>query len=96
VAALRENMVPMLLDPATGHVLARLEHPDARPCGALAFSPDSSQLACFLGSHRIQLWDLRALRHGLEALGLDWNQPPFPDAPVRPIPTVEITVPAKP
>lgn len=96
VAAVRENMVPVLLAAATGHVLARLEHPDARPCSALAFSPDSGQLACFLGSHRIQLWDLRALRHGLEALGLDWDQPPFPDAPVRPIPTVETTVPAKP
>ncbi len=96
VAAVRENMVPVLLDAATGNVLARLEHPDARPCSALAFSPDSSQLACFLGSHRIHLWDLRALRHGLGVLGLDWDQPSFPEALVRPIPTVELTLPVKP
>ena len=96
VAALRENMVPMLLDAATGHVLARLEHPDARPCSALAFSPDSSQLACFLGSHRIQLWDLRSVRRELAALGLDWDLPPFAPAPVRPIPHVEVEAPRKP
>ena len=96
LASLRENMVPMLLDAATGRVLARLEHPDARPCSALAFSPDSSQLACFLGSHRIQLWDLRAVRRELASLGLDWDLPPFSPALVRPIPHVEVEAPRKP
>src|SRR5262249_1976424 len=77
VAVQRVSVVCVLLDAATGVVVARLQHPDLYPYTALAFSPDSGQLACTSTSHFVHLWNFRALRRELAALRLDWQQPPL-------------------
>jgi hypothetical protein len=38
-------------------------------------SPDDGQLAVTTENQLIHLWDLRQLRRGLGALGLDWGKP---------------------
>jgi WD40 repeat protein len=65
-----------LIDPSRGQELATLEAPDAQAVTALCFSPDGSRLAVArgdIGSHVIQLWDLRLVRRQLRAMRLDWN-----------------------
>jgi tetratricopeptide (TPR) repeat protein len=42
-------------------------------------SADGGRLAAITGSHAIQLWDLRAVRRQLAAMGLDWDAPPYPE-----------------
>jgi hypothetical protein len=63
-----------LVDPATGHGQhAALEHYDARPVHALAFSVDGAQLAVGCNGHVVQLWNIRRIRDHLAKLGLDWQ-----------------------
>jgi eukaryotic-like serine/threonine-protein kinase len=73
---------PKLLDAATGTELATLEAPrdQGGGCRDAAFSPDGTRLAIATGNHTVHLWDLRALRRGLAAVGLDWDQPAYPPA----------------
>jgi WD40 repeat protein len=68
-----------LLDPGTGREWATLVPAPPQPIHAACFSPDGSQLALTAG-RALQLWDLRALRRRLAALGLDWDLPPFAPA----------------
>jgi WD40 repeat protein len=63
-----------LLAVSDGHVIARLEAPQASPVGSVTFSPDGSQLAAMLSDHEWQLWDLRRIRNELAKLGLDWTE----------------------
>jgi len=60
----------------------RLSDPnDDRPA-ALAFTPDGARLVAADARARLcHVWDLRALRAGLKAVGLDWDAPPFPPPP---------------
>lgn len=69
-----------LFDAATGELLARLEDADPQFVEFLTFSPDGGQLAVASSTHEVQLWDLRAIRHELAALDLDWPHPPLPPA----------------
>jgi WD40 repeat protein len=62
-----------LLAPDTLREIATLTSPDPRLITGLDFSPDGSTLAVLSGS-AVHLWDLRALRAELAALGLDWGQ----------------------
>jgi hypothetical protein len=71
-----------LLDPATGREWATLLPAPPQPIRAARFSPDGSQLALTVG-RALQLWDLRALRRRLAALGLDWDPPPFEPAAMQ-------------
>jgi WD40 repeat protein len=70
-----------LVDAATGDDLATLAAPNQLSVGGIAFSPDGSQLAV-TEYGRIWVWDLRAVRRELSAIGLDWDRPPY--APLKP------------
>jgi len=68
-----------LVDAETGRELATLASPNQRQIGDMAFSPDGSQLAVVTDHPGVvRLWDLRAVRQELTALGLDWDLLPFP------------------
>jgi serine/threonine protein kinase/WD40 repeat protein len=73
-----------LFDPRTAHPIATLEDPNADRSEwfAWGFTPDGTSLVA-LGdmSRSVHIWDLRLIRRGLASLGLDWDRPPYPDAP---------------
>jgi WD40 repeat protein len=71
-----------LVVPDDGRELVRLEGPDHNSVSPRCFSPDGAKLVTF-GSDlsTLHVWDLRALRAELSALGLDWEAPPYPPAP---------------
>src|SRR5262249_49348944 len=70
-----------LVDPDTGKQYARLEAPTQTRFLGLWFTPDGTQLvAAGLQSQALHVWDLRAIRRQLAAMGLDWGQPPYPAA----------------
>jgi WD40 repeat protein len=79
-----------LLNPETGREYARLEEPDQVKSAWICFSPDGTQLlTAGAGSEAwIRVWDLRAIRRQLAAMGLDWDLPPYPpsSAPRRAAP----------
>ena len=57
--------------------LVTLQSPDPRMVGEMCFSPDGGQLA--VGTDNgAQVWDLRAIRRRLKAMGLDWDKPSLP------------------
>ena len=58
---------------ASGTRMALLTHPDLRPFGALAQNQDGSILVATSIPSSVQIWNLRALRQELAALGLDWQ-----------------------
>jgi WD40 repeat protein len=64
-----------LVDPGTGRELATLPQGGVH----LRFSPDGSQLAATADQGNF-VWDLRRAREQLAAMGLDWDQPPYPPA----------------
>lgn len=63
--------------------IARLEAPLADRVAGLAFTPDGSRLVFTVAdtTPSLRAWDLRLIRQQLQALGLDWDWPGFPDAP---------------
>jgi serine/threonine protein kinase/WD40 repeat protein len=69
-----------LVDPESGTELATLEAPDTHILASLGFTPDGGLLAALTEDGVTHLWDLRRIRAGLAALGLDWNLPPIPPA----------------
>jgi serine/threonine protein kinase/WD40 repeat protein len=74
-----------LVELATGRELAQLEGPN-RTAPAALFTPDGTRLVTE-GADGLRVWDLRRIRAELTKLGLDWDAPPYPDAPkVRPEP----------
>jgi tetratricopeptide (TPR) repeat protein len=46
----------------------------------LAFTPDGARLAASADWEGLCVWDLRAVRSRLAEMGLDWDQPPIPQA----------------
>src|SRR5262249_6440060 len=67
-----------LVEPNTGREWARLVDPDQERAFYLTFSPDGTQLVSTSGdSKSIHVWDLRAVRTRLAAMGLDWGLPPY-------------------
>jgi WD40 repeat protein len=74
-----------LVEVASGRTLARLEDPNHDRANILRFSPDSTRLVSMASYSRVlHVWDLRAIREHLAAMGLDWDQLPFPPVPERP------------
>ncbi len=67
-----------LMDLTSGQEITTLAAPEPLPITWLTFSPDGSRLAAAAESSVLQIWDLRKLRGGLHALGLDWELPPYP------------------
>jgi WD40 repeat protein len=77
-----------LYDFASGRRLATLAAQDPSITGRVAFSRDGTRLAVIgLQSHQIHVWDLRRVRAGLAALGLDWDAPPLGSPPPDDAPT---------
>jgi serine/threonine protein kinase/WD40 repeat protein len=59
-----------LVEVETGAVLASLEPPEPAGIIALSFSPDGRHLTVSQADHRVQVWDLAAIRRALEDRGL--------------------------
>lgn len=72
-AAVIEEGVITLFEPATGRVFARLAHPRRRDIKDLALSPDGSHVAAMTTGHVVQLWDIAFIRGALAAERLDWR-----------------------
>ena len=80
------NRVVRLLVTATGEELARLTSPEPTRLIPLHFTPDGAKLITFgTESSALHLFDLRAIRQQLAALGLDWDQPVSPPPPTHEI-----------
>lgn len=64
---------------SSGRMVAKLEDPYADRSGSLAFTPDGTKLVAVAGyAGAIHVWDLRAIRTRLKAMGLDWDWPELP------------------
>jgi tetratricopeptide (TPR) repeat protein len=78
-----------LVDVETGRELVRIEDPERYP-GLATLTPDGTGLVA-LTKDGVRVWDLRAIRRELSALGLDWDalpyspEPPVADAPGSPL-----------
>lgn len=82
-----------LFYPASGALLATVDHPDPRTIGWLALDSTGSRLVVKGSLGNIQLWDLRRLREELRAPGLDWPAPPLsPLLPSAEQPAKSVTV----
>jgi serine/threonine protein kinase/WD40 repeat protein len=82
-----------LVMPDTGREVVRLTVPTATRLVPLCFTQDGAQLAALgADSSDIYLFDLRAIRKELQALDLDWDAPPLPPAPERPVKSVQWVV----
>ena len=76
-----------LVEVATGRELARIDDPDGATTARIVFSPDGTQLIAILADQpHIRIWDLRAVRHRLAELDLDWSPLPPGDRPPPPAP----------
>jgi serine/threonine protein kinase/WD40 repeat protein len=74
-----------LVEVATGREVARFDDPDGAGAAQLVFSPDGMQLIASLKDQPyIRIWDLRAVRHRLAELDLDWSPPPAWGSAVAP------------
>jgi eukaryotic-like serine/threonine-protein kinase len=68
-----------LVDVPTGRILAQIDDPNQDVPSSLAFSPDGTLLAAASQlSRSMHVWDLASIRRQLDALGLDWDLPPYP------------------
>jgi tetratricopeptide (TPR) repeat protein len=77
------------LDMKDGREVARFEAPDQSRAEGPSFSPDGSRMVVTMtGEPVVRVWDLRAIRRQLAALGLDWDLPLDPataDPEPRPV-----------
>jgi tetratricopeptide (TPR) repeat protein len=65
----------------TGDEVARLTFPEPNRYRPLCFTPDGAQLIAADSDRKaLYAWNLRDIRRGLSALGLDWDWPEFPPA----------------
>jgi serine/threonine protein kinase/WD40 repeat protein len=72
-----------LIDPDSGHILARLKDPNQDRALSLTYSPDGAQLVVPSNDNQaVRVWDLRRIREHLKTMGLDWNAAEY--KPMRP------------
>jgi WD40 repeat protein len=79
-----------LVELATGRELAQLEDPD-RIGGQVVFTMDGTRLVASVDDG-LRVWDLRRIRAELVKSGLDWDAPPYPEAPEASPPPLEVRV----
>ena len=80
VALLDASKIIRLVEVETGRVIARLESPDSGDVVFATFSPDGSRLVLVPDNNpAVHVWDLRAIRKRLAAMGLDWDAPAIAD-----------------
>jgi serine/threonine protein kinase/WD40 repeat protein len=58
---------------------------------ALSFSADNERVLLPFGD-AVHVWDLRAIRAELAAIGLDWDMPGYPPAPAVPVSPMRVEV----
>ncbi len=69
-----------LVEAETGRLVASLEDPRQSRSRHATFTADSSRLILASEDGRAaHVWDLRAIRHQLLAISLDWDWPPLPE-----------------
>jgi eukaryotic-like serine/threonine-protein kinase len=74
LAVALEPWIIGLVDPETGHVLARLEDPNQDRPIWLGFHPDGTRLLAITNdSKSVHIWDLRRIREKLKEMMLDWG-----------------------
>jgi tetratricopeptide (TPR) repeat protein len=71
LAITRTRMLVQLVDATSGQELVTLEPAEPKNVSVLRFSP-SGRLLVVVPSTAVEVWDLEAIRRGLESLGLDW------------------------
>jgi WD40 repeat protein len=70
-----------LIEVETGETVALLEAAREPPVHLdLNFSSDDTLLTAAVDHAGFCVWDMRVIRRRLAALGLDWDQPPLPEA----------------
>jgi hypothetical protein len=82
-----------LVDPETGRECARLDDSSQHAVADICFSPEGTQLiAVSTFGRAIHVWDLRAIRAHLAAIGLDWDAPAYVSAKPHglPLPSIEL------
>jgi WD40 repeat protein len=91
------NKVLLLVETESGRTVARLESPDSCEARWASFSPDGSRLVVTTNESpaAVHVWDLRAIRKRLTAIGLDWDAPVYSDddpanAASPPLPLLQI------
>jgi serine/threonine protein kinase/WD40 repeat protein len=75
IAIMKTRSLVQLLDAESGRELATLEAPVPKAVDALAFSPDGGLLVLAQTGAGILVWDLAAIRRGLDSLRLNWRSP---------------------
>ena len=79
-----------LIDIRRGDDLAWFESPNQATGSVHIFTPDGTRLITVSRGKDggILVWDLRAIRRQLKAMGLDWEAPDYPPEPTVPMPWV--------
>jgi tetratricopeptide (TPR) repeat protein len=97
LVAIRDaNRIIRLVEAETGRMIASLESPDSSDVEWATFSPDGSRLVLVPENNpAIHVWNLRAIRKRLAAMGLDWHAPAYSDddsaaAPVARLPPLQV------
>ena len=91
------NKVLVLVEIESDRTVARFESPDSCEARWASFSPDGSRLVVTTNESpaAVHVWDLRAIRKRLAAIGLDWDAPVYSDddpanAAAPPLPPLQI------
>lgn len=77
----------LLIDSASGQELGILETSEPYDITALCFIADDTKLVVAMGRHALRVWNLRRIRQHLSRMGLDWEAPPLPAQPSKPLVT---------
>jgi serine/threonine protein kinase/WD40 repeat protein/tetratricopeptide (TPR) repeat protein len=77
------------VEPETGREVFRLTGAEATTYAPRCFSADGATLVTLVGDlSALWVWDLRSIRGQLRELGMDWELPEFPPAPLPAAPPV--------
>ena len=80
VVVVDASRIIRLVETASGRVIARFERPEPSNLLFATFSPDGTRLVLVPENiQAVYVWDVRAIRQRLAAMGLDWDAPPLPD-----------------
>jgi WD40 repeat protein/serine/threonine protein kinase len=80
LAIAKSRSLVQIVEVGCGREIATLESADPQNIASLGFSPDGKLLIVAFNAGQIQVWDLEAIRGGLEKLGLEWQDSFFRDA----------------
>ena len=56
-----------------------------RDVSAICFVADDTRLVVSMDKYPMRVWDLRRVRQQLAAMNLDWEAPPLPAQPSKPV-----------